>query len=243
MNDRRSIYYPVILYTFILVAVWLCSWLVSVLQLLSGGEMTVTSLVSGEGVRWALLTVQDTLNAAPWGCVLFMLLVAGLSCGSGFIQSLSRMFVFKGISANERHALLSAAVTVFLYSVVIMLFTVYPWHILLGVTGVMTDSPLVSGWILVLFVGVMLASLVYGFIYGNYRTMTDVAGSAADFAGRFMPALLAMIPATGILPCLHFTALETYLGIDGENRDFIAGVLYLLPYLYVAVIAFLGKKR
>lgn len=241
MNDRRSAYYPALAYSLLLLLVWGGSWLIAVVQLFMGDLFDVNSLVSGEGVRWALFSVVPSVEAAPWGTAFFLLFIAGLLEGSGLLRLLGNIFKWR-VSGNELRSLLFALSALVLYVVVLFLFTVSPWDALRGVTGDIGNSPLSHGWLLLLFLGVLMTSLVYGFMYGNYRTVVDVIGSAAGFVRLFVPALLALLPASGLMPCLHYTGLDIMLGIDNENTMAVETVIYCLPFVYMAVMCLVRKR-
>lgn len=241
MNDRRSAYYPALAYSLLLLLVWGGSWLIAVVQLFMGDLFDVNSLVSGEGVRWALFSVVPSVETAPWGTAFFLLFIAGLLDGSGLLRLLGNIFKWR-VSGNELRSLLFALSALVLYVVVLFLFTVSPWDALRGVTGDIGNSPLSHGWLLLLFVGVLMTSLVYGFMYGNYRTVVDVIGSAAGFVRLFVPALLALLPASGLMPCLHYTGLDIMLGIDKENTMAVETVIYCLPFVYMAVMCLVRKR-
>ena len=241
MNDRRSAYYPALAYSLLLLLVWGGSWLIAVVQLFMGDLFNVNSLVSGEGVRWALFSVVPSVETAPWGTAFFLLFIAGLLDGSGLLRLLGNIFKWR-VSSNELRSLLFALSALVLYVVVLFLFTVSPWDALRGVTGDIGNSPLSHGWLLLLFVGVLMTSLVYGFMYGNYRTVVDVIGSAAGFVRLFVPALLALLPASGLMPCLHYTGLDIMLGIDNENTMAVETVIYCLPFVYMAVMCLVRKR-
>ena len=241
MNDKRLAYYPFLAYSLLLLLVWLGSWLIGVVQLFAGDAFAVNSLMSGEGVRWALLDVAGSIEAAPWGSALFLLLTAGMLGGSGVLRLFGNLFTKWRISGNELRSLLFAGVALLLYLVVLFLFTVAPWNTLIGVTGDIGNSPLSHGWLLLLFVAVLIVSLVYGFMYGNYRTMVDVVGSASSFVKGYVPALLAMLPASGLMPCLHYTGMDAVIGVDGDSAPVIETVVYVLPFIYVAVLRLLRK--
>ena len=241
MNDRRSAYYPALAYSLLLLLVWGGSWLIAVVQLFMGDLFDVNSLVSGEGVRWALFSVGSSVEAAPWGTAFFLLLIAGLLEGSGLLRLLGNILK-RRVSGNELRSLLFALSALLLYVVVLFLFTVSPWDALRGVTGDFSNSPLSHGRLLLLFVGVLMTALVYGFMYGNYRTLVDVIGSAAGLVRQFVPALLAMLPASGLMPCLHYSGLDVMLGIGNENAMAVETVIYCLPFVYMAVMCLVRKR-
>lgn len=242
MNNRRLAYYPSLLYASLLVVIWLTSWLISVFQLLSGSASTVVSLVSIEGVRWALLSATDSLNAAPWGVLMMLLFVSGLVAGSGMHEPIARFFKGRKATENEVSSLLFALVVLMVYCIILFAFTFFPWKALLGVTGDLMNSPIVHGWILVLLIAALAVSFVYGFLYGNYRTLSDIVSSAGVYMGKFTPALLASLPATGIIPCMQYTGLDQLLGMSDACVDLSGYILYLLPFVYISYLEILGKK-
>lgn len=243
MSNRRTAYYPVLVYASVLVFVWLASWLVSIMQMFSATAATVHSIVSAEGVRWALLSMDDSLDSIPWGGLFLLLLVVGLSGGSGIARSLFRLMTGRRISGNEGRSLLFSALVLSLYLAIVFMFTISPWQTLLGVTGDIMHSPLAQGWQLMLLVGVLVVSLVFGFMYGNYRTLADVVGSAGGYMTIFMPALMAMIPAAGIVPCLEYSGFAAMLGLDEECADIVGELLCMFPFLYVAILWVMKKKE
>lgn len=241
MNDKRATYYPVLFYVAVLIVLWLVSWLMSVLQLLSGTGATIASLVSGEGVRWALLNVRASLETVPWGQAILMLFVIGLLAGSGVLQFFAKLCTPKRISNNELRSFILSLAVLLLYSIIVFMFTISPWQALLGVTGELSESPLAQGWPLVLLVGVIVMSLVYGFLYGNYRTLADVVVSAGNFVKKFMPALLAMLPAAGILPCIQYSGLDAVYGLSEAGCEILGVILYMLPFVYIFSLKLFGK--
>ena len=107
MNDRRSAYYPALAYSLLLLLVWGGSWLIAVVQLFMGDLFDVNSLVSGEGVRWALFSVVPSVETAPWGTAFFLLFIAGLLDGSGLLRLVGNIFKWR-VSGNELRSLLFA---------------------------------------------------------------------------------------------------------------------------------------
>lgn len=243
MSNRRTAYYPVLVYASVLVLVWLASWLVSIMQMFSATAVKVHSIVSAEGVRWALLSMDDSLDSIPWGSLLLLMLVLGLSDGSGIARSLSRLVTGHRISGNEGRSLLFSVLVLSLYLAILFMFTISPWHTLLGVTGDIMHSPLAQGGLLLLLTGVLVVSLVFGFMYGNYRTLADVVVSAGGYMTIFVPALMAMIPAAGIVPCLEYSGFAAMIGLDEECADIAVELLCVFPFLYVAILWAMQKRE
>ena len=242
MNKRRLLYAPVLVYLVLLVAVWTLSWAAELYQQLTGDTGAVTSLISSAGVRWALLSAGDSLNVAPWGTMALLVSVFGLLDGSGVLRLVERIIRRQKTSRNEWHSLLFALFALFLFGAILFMFTVSPWNTLAGVGNGTSASPLGHGWPLVLLLAVLAVSLMYGFTYGNYRTVADVVASAGDSFILFVPAFVAMIPASGIVPCLKFAGMDAMLGIDGANMRFVGDVACILPFLYISILGIIRKR-
>ena len=234
MNNRRVYYYPLFIYLLLLLFVWVGAFFADVVQLL--GDDTVhasTSLISAKGVRWALRTALPSIDAVPWGVVMVLVASYGLLRSSGLAKALLHMVSMRRLTALEWRALLFALAIAVCYAVVLYLSTVAPWGLLSPITGEPSLSPLVQGWALLLLAGVFSVSLIYGFIYGNYRSLVDVMASTGNAFVLFVPAMMALIPASGIVPCLQFTGLQPFFDMQWSIMQV---VLYALPFLYVLLM-------
>ncbi len=243
MNNRRRLYYPAVAYASLLLLVWLLSWVVDIAELLTGGGDVVSSLLSAEGVRWAVRGASLSLTSAPWGVIVSGVSLAGLVMGAGVTKSIRALSVGKVLMPNERRAWLFAFVTALVFGALLLLGTLAPWSVLLGVTGNFNASPLMQGAVFLFFAGGVLVFSVYGFIYGNYRSVVDVALSMGEGFSFFAPALLAVLPATGILPCVEFSGLFSMVGVSVEELAVVADVMYLLPFLFVLLMHYAEGKR
>lgn len=236
MNNSRTLYLPAVVYSLFLLLVWVLSWLFGIIELLSGSDSYVTSLISAEGLRWAVRNASFSLAAAPWGTIMLGVALWGLFAGSGMEKSLRSLRHGKVLAINERRAWIFALSALAAYIVAIVLCTISPWRLLLGVTGNLYASPLMQGRVVIAFAGLAIALAVYGFIYGNYRSVVDVACSVGDGISVCAPALLAVIPATGIAPCLEYTGLPSSVGVSVEEWALISNLFYLLPFLFVFIV-------
>ena len=240
MSNRRAYYYPLLAYLLLLLMVWVGTFFADVLQLLSGEMLTSSSLVSAEGVRWALRSTLPSLNALPWGTIVMLIATYGLLSGSGFTKVLWRLMCLRCLTASEWRAFLFSSVAVLCYILLLYLSAISPWSILSGITEEPALSPIVQGWALLLFIGALSVSLIYGFIYGNYRSMIDVMASTGNAFTLFVPAIMALIPASGIVSCLQYAGVQMFMGL---SWNIAASILYLLPFLFVAVLEIGYKKR
>jgi p-aminobenzoyl-glutamate transporter AbgT len=234
MNDRRACYYPLLAYLLALLLVWVGAFFADVAELLADEAVhSSASLISAEGVRWALRTALPSVDAVPWGAAMMLVAAFGLLRGSGLAKVLGRLLFLRRLTALEWRALLFSLAVAVCYAGVLYVSTLAPWNLLSGITGQPSRSPLVQGWALLLLMGALLVSLIYGFIYGNYRSPMDVVVSTGKTFTLFIPAIMALLPASGIVPCLQFAGVQSVLGIPWGA--FTAG-LYTLPFLYVLLL-------
>ena len=240
MNNRRAYYYPLSIYLLALLLVWVGAFFADVVQLLGDETAYVSaSLISAKGVRWALRTALPSVDAVPWGVVMTLVAACGLLRGSGLAKALLRLVAMRRLTASEWRALLFSSAVAVCYVVLLCFSTVVPWNILSAITGELSHSPLVQGWALLLLAGVLSVSLIYGFTYGNYRSLMDVMVSTGNTFMFFVPAMMALLPASGIVPCLQYTGMPQLFGIPW---NIITTVIYLLPFLYVLLIEIKNKQ-
>ena len=227
MNNIR--YYPVILYSIILVGVWLLSWLVGIYEIAVNDVGAVDSLISAEGIRWALRTVLQSVTSAPWAVAMLVVLSFSLIYGSGLLLSFKDLFCLHKLSANKKRALIMGTITLAICLVVLGLGISSPMRLLLGVTADLQSSPLVKGWCLLLLLISTLVSVVYGTVYGAYRSYYDVMQSICNGVTIFIPAFIAFVPASGILPCLEYAGF-----LDSTDSLFFYELfIYSLPFVCV----------
>ena len=243
MNNKREYYYPVLAYTLLLVLVWLFSWVADMAAMFSGGTFAIKSLVSGEGLRWAARNAMLSLNDVPWGTIMLAIVIIAILQGAGIMRVLCRVFTAKPLSKNEKRALLVSVLALLFYIAVLFLATVPPLNLLSSVTGNFAGSPFMYGLPVFSFVGVLVLSLVYGFMYGNYRSSLDVVSSMGETFSFFIPALIALIPASGIVPCLEYTGVIALWNSDSVSAQFVADIIYMIPFLYIVLLRLIGNGR
>ena len=231
--NRREHYYPVIGYVSLFAVVWLLSWFLDIAATFMDADFGVSSLVSSEGVRWAMRNALPMLNNVPWGEIVLFLSAFGLLQGAGIIR------IFSGLAKGQRptkmqtRSLLFSVFAVFIYSIVVYVATFSQHNVLLGVTGNIENSSFISGLPLLLFFGVLIIALVYGFMYGNYRSAVDVVSSVGNTFTLFVPALIALIPASAVMASVVYTEFFSLLGLTSNEVEIIAMVFYIIPFLHI----------
>ena len=242
MNEKRSYYYPAMAYTLLLVIIWLFSWITGMLVMVTGAECAIAPLVTAEGVRWAVRSALPALNELPWGTVMTVIVMIGLVRGSGLKKALMHLFGPKPVTQNQKRSLLSAFTALILFGGLLFVATMSPWNLLLGVTGGIDGSPLVHGWVVILFFCVLTVSVAYGFIYGNYRSAMDVPFSLGETFILSVPGLIALVPAAGIVPCLDYVGVFAFFDMPAEEVAVFSDIVYAIPFLYMILLHLMEKK-
>lgn len=238
MNNRRLYYYPAVLYFVMLVLLWLSSWIMGVVSLISGSDTAVKNLISEEGVRYVLRSSVETAEAAPWGVIMQSVVILGLLRGSGISQFFTTLLNCKRPSLLQwRSALVSLAALLVMVALLFAL-TVAPWNILSGVGYDSSSSPLYMGALSITLIVSLVVCGVYGFIYGNYRSVYDALNGICETMALFIPAFLAMLLASAIVSGIRYIGLPDLHAVDD-----IALALCLLPFLYIYLLDLFAKLQ
>jgi p-aminobenzoyl-glutamate transporter AbgT len=231
--NKREYYYPVIGYVLLLVVVWLLSWLVDITATFLDTDFGICSLVSSEGVRWAMRSGIAALNNIAWGTVMLTLAAYGLLQGAGITRVLKHISQRVRLTKMETRSIFIALFALLLYSLVLYVLTLSRWNVLLGITGTFENSPFVSGLPILIFFGVLILALVYGFMYGNYRSAIDVVTSMGNTFTRFVPALIALIPASATMASVLYTGVFELMNLSDKEIWVMEFVFYSIPFMHI----------
>lgn len=231
MSKVNYRYLPFVVYSLLLAALWVASWFIGVIGLFSHSGREFRSLFSGEGVRWALYTAIQSIDAAPWGEIMLVVASAGVLVASGLFITLVDMALFRSLSAIRRYAAGLTLAVLLLFSLLLFATSVAPWHLLAGVTDEWSTSAIVMGWLLIVFSLSLAVSLMHGSLCGYYRSVSDVVQGMSALFPMLAPAFLAVLPASGIMPCLEYIGL-----LDIGNSQMLSNVLCWLPFIYIGAV-------
>lgn len=233
MNSKREDYYPVVGYIIMFVAISFLLWLLDIATTFMGCNLGISSPVSSEGLRWAMRNALPALGRIPWAGVLLVVSSFGLLQGAGVVRLFCRITKLQRLTKMEIRSLLFSVGSILVYTIVVYLVTFSKWNILLGITGTFENSSFLSGLPLILFLGIVIMTVVYGFMYGNYRSFIDVLESAGNAIKLFTPAILALIPAAAIIAMLEYAGVFKLLGLAENEAEIIAMVLYAIPFMHM----------
>ena len=231
MSSKREHYYPIIGYALLLVTVWLVSWILDIATMFTGSAIDMKSLVSSEGLRWTMRNAMPILNNIAWGEILLAITALGLLQGSGIIRVFTHLIKRQQLTKMEKRSLLFSLSALLIYSILLYVATLSQWNILLGVTGTLENSSFISGLSLVIFIGVLVIALIYGFMYGNYRSALDAVSSIGNTFTFFVPAIIALIPASAVVASVNYIGMFNILELTSLETNIIVTVFYSIPFL------------
>ncbi|MBR4848397.1 MAG: AbgT family transporter [Bacteroidaceae bacterium] len=209
------------------------SWILDIATAFTASDIDIKSLVSSEGLRWIMRNAMPVLNNIAWGEILLAITALGLLQGSGIIRVLKHLIKRQQLTKMEKRSLLFSLSALLVYSTVLYVVTLSQWNILLGVTGTLENSSFIRGLALVLFIGVLVVALIYGFMYGNYRSVLDAVSSIGNTFSSFVPAIIALIPASAVMASVNYIGLLNILDLTSFETNIIVAVFYSIPFLYI----------
>ena len=117
-------------------------------------------------------------------------------------------FATKMLSRKERIALYIAYGVGAIYLLLILVITFSPWAIVDGAAGWLSHSPIVTGAVFVISMGLILMGVVYGVVMGRYRSDAEVVDGLSHLT-RFLAVYLI----------IAFFAAWMYMGYKYSQLD------------------------
>lgn len=216
------------------VAIWLVvftSWIGSIY------EWPVQSLLSPEGIRWALRHVDENFHQTPFVSVLVLLVGLGPMYASGFFhvlgQHIRRISIHKPLSRKQKRALLLSLISGAVYLLLVGIATFSPLAILLGVTGTLERSPFIEGFVPLISFAFFLIGLVFGIASGQFYRFREVIQGMGSLFPRSIPYFIFLLMASQFMGILHYSQLDSYMGIDETGEMVLRALLYYLPLISI----------
>lgn len=173
----------------------LVSWLLSAMP-----TIEVRSLLSGEGVRWLIGRMCDSIASPMLVWILFA------SMGWGCLQRCGLLSRTATSSRHDHTALISMFVLLVLYVGSLLLLTAVPHALLLSATGSLFPSPFSIGFIPLVTLGVALSAMAYGITSGRFASLTDIYDSLLLGIRSFAPIVLFYI----LIAQIYYTVLFVF---------------------------------
>ena len=220
---------PAIVYLILLITVILASWIGSIVEMkhISGNSvLALRSVLGVPGIRWAVRSAADCLRNAPIGQALMLFMAIGAGKGSGLFRAVGNTSI---LSPKERTALVISMVVLALYICLIILGIFAGSHLLLGITGKLTGSPLYQGFMFLLMLAVALPSVVFGLSTDTFRTSSDCVDAFSSLIKPFAEFLVTMLVAAQLLAAVSYSGIDKLLGLTDSSMAIIAFLIYWIP--------------
>lgn len=204
------------------------SWIGSIYGL---GE--VQSLLSAEGVRWVLgHVVENYVQSPALGIVLILFMGLGIGARAGLFEVLHRLFrKERQLSRKERRALTLASGVLGVYLSLVLIALMLPWNFLQSVTGSWLNSPLSKGGVYILSMGVGLSGMVYGYVSGAYRSLSDVVEGMASLVASRASYFVSLFFVVQFFSSLMYTRLAEWAGLSNDSLNMIYICFCFFPLL------------
>ncbi len=224
--------HPAIVYLVLTILVILTSWIGSIYEIrdiTKNDELILRSLLNTQGIRWIVRSAATSLSDAPIGNALMILISIGVSISSGIWKTLKLFFSRGKLSPKERNAITVSLIILFLYIVLIGLGLFGKSYLLLGISGTLRNSPLLSGAVFLLTVAIVLPSIFYGMMTDAFRTADDCINACTHTISTSASFLIAMLLASQLLSAIDYSNIDIYLHLSPAAMQIISFLLYWLP--------------
>ena len=167
MKNNRIIFRLSLIFFVLTVLLAFFSWVGSIY-----GQNTFQSLLSEEGIRWALKHVVSDYVQCPFlGALLVLFMGIGVGRYSGMYYALIRFSNKKKLlSGKERGAMMLVSFVLVGYVLLVLLAS----SSLKSITGDFVHSPLWDGWAYIVSLGLGISGMVYGYVVNVFRSLSDV---------------------------------------------------------------------
>lgn len=219
-NKHHGFLHPAAVFLLLTGLVAFFSWVGS-----TYGWEGVQSLLSPEGIRWRLRTLQSDYLASPFlGPVLLLGFGVGLCLHSGWwAQVRSLLLCQKRPSRKERRALTASVIVAGIYAALLVFLAVGPWSGMRTITGTLSHSPLADGLFPLLSLGIGNMAVVYAYVADYYNSERDIVRGMAYGFVRFSTYFVTLFFVVLFFTSFRYSGLASCLGLSDKGVD----VLYV----------------
>ncbi len=193
------------------------------------------SLLSTDGIRWAVSSTMDNFAQAPVAHTLLATIALSLLTESGLLGALRSTH-----SLKQRRALQTAAILAAAFVLLLAALTLYPDALLLSAFGTYGGSPLQHGLHAILLLAAVVLSLTYGYMSGRLLTFADMARAAAHLPARIAAYWPTLFLAAQLVAALGYACPPHADGTAPRPLwlEVLARLLYNVPLLLHIVLAY-----
>ena len=170
-------------------------------------ELPIRSLLSAEGIRWMVGNFGDNLA----GRSLVWLLLGSMAYGSvRFCGILDVPRKWKAMSFWDHFGLMVALAERLVIVVLMLLLTVLPHAVLLGVTGNLYPSSFSKSFILMVCLSVCFISVSFGVVSSRLRSLEEVCDCLVAGIAYTLPLWLIYVLVIELYASLQFIFVLSY---------------------------------
>lgn len=164
-------------------------------------ELPIRSLLSAEGIRWMVGSIGDNLG----GRGLVWLLLGSMAFGSvRFCGILDVPRKWKAMTFWDHLGIMVVLAELFVIVVLLLLLTVLPHAVLLGVTGNLYPSSFSKSFVLLVCLIVCFISVSFGVVSSRLRSFEEVCDCLVAGIAYTLPLWLVYILGIELYACLQF---------------------------------------
>lgn len=146
----------------------------------------------------------------------------------------------RGLSKNERRALITSFIAGLAYLLIVGYLTFSSIGILKGVNGGLMHSPFTAGLLFIISLGIAIMGVTYGITSKHYQSDSDIVKGIAEPISSLGGYFVITFFAAQMFACLEYSHLDKVIAILGAN--FISSfeqstLLFLVMFIiFIAVI-------
>lgn len=200
----------------------------------------VQSLLSAEGIRWALNhVIKDYVETPALGIFMVFFMGLGIGVRAGLYEALNRYCRKEShLSRKERRALLFALMIMGGYLTLVLITLMLPWNFLQSITGSWINSPLAKGGIYILSIGFGLSGMAYGYVSDVFRNVSDVVESMSCLISKFACYLVALFFVVQFFSVCRYARLDVWIGLSDVVVSFLFYACCFLPVCMLVYTSF-----
>lgn len=185
------------------VLVILVSWLVTAAM----PELSLRSLLSGEGVRWFFGQFVANLSSPLLIWMILLAIAIGSVRSVGLVSSLLH---YKDCNFRERFAIKVVMGELVLFIGVMAALTLIPHALLLSVSGTLLNSSFSRSLIPCISFALCAFATSYGTLVGKFRSITDVFEMLVQGLSTAVPYIILYILLMELYCCIAFVFQVPY---------------------------------
>lgn len=195
------------------------------------------SVLSQQGIRWAVANIVDNIMRAPWAMVAIITTTVGIVCESRIIQEVNDRK-----SLRVKRAYMIVAVMIIILIAIVAVLYLLPGNTLLSAFGTFNHSPLQRGLIPLIAIVIDIIAVVFGYASGQFTSLEDVYKAFVSLPINIAQVIIIMLIAPQLIAECQYVFHDFFL--QHPNANFILRItLYYIPLLILIIDHLRNKAK